>query len=255
MTIQKLFDLSGKTAMISGAGSGIGLAMTTALGLAGARVLLVGRTESKLESAVAGLKKMGVDASFFACDLGRPGKAIDCARKALALFHRIDILVNAAGINLRQPFAKVTPKTWRQQTSLLLEAPFFLTQGLAPRMAENSWGRIINIASLQSCRAFADSAPYGAAKGGLVQLTRATALELSPMGITCNAVGPGFFNTPLTRPVFDDAGLARMHAERTCIGRNGQFEDLYGVTVFLAGDASAYITGQLIMVDGGYTAR
>jgi gluconate 5-dehydrogenase len=122
-------------------------------------------------------------------------------------------------------------------------------------MAARGWGRILNIASLQSYRAFANSAPYGAGKGGVVQLTRAIAQEWGTKGITCNAIGPGFFPTALTAPVFADGALAQRHADNTCLGRNGRLDDLHGVTVFLASDASAYITGQTLMIDGGYTAR
>ena len=150
---------------------------------------------------------------------------------------------------------EVSPTNWATQINLHLSAPFFLTQALAPGMARRGWGRIINIASLQSFRAFADSAPYGAGKGGVVQLTRAIAQEWSGRGVTCNAVGPGFFPTALTRPVFDNPELAGRNAAQTCIGRNGTLEDLYGCTVFLASEASAYITGQVIMIDGGFTAR
>jgi NAD(P)-dependent dehydrogenase (short-subunit alcohol dehydrogenase family) len=138
---------------------------------------------------------------------------------------------------------------------LHLGAPFFLTQALAPAMAARSWGRILNIASLQSSRAFAHSAPYGAAKGGVVQLTRAIAQEWSGRGVNCNAIGPGFFPTALTAPVFGNAAAAQRNADQTCIGRNGELRDLHGATVFLASDASAYITGQTLMVDGGYTAK
>ena len=122
-------------------------------------------------------------------------------------------------------------------------------------MATRGWGRVLNVASLQSYRAFPHSAPYGAGKGGVVQLTRAIAQAWSAQGITCNAIGPGFFPTALTAAVFDDAELAQRHAAQTCAGRNGRLEDLHGATVFLASDASAYITGQTLMVDGGYTAR
>ena len=167
----------------------------------------------------------------------------------------VDILVNAAGINLRQPFGEVTPQAWQAQLALHLSAPFFLTQTLAPGMAARGWGRIINIASLQSYRAFDNGAPYGAGKGGIVQLTRAIAQAWGRQGITCNAIGPGFFPTALTAPVFADAALSERHAQQTCLGRNGALEDLQGVTVFLASHASAYITGQTLMVDGGYTAR
>jgi NAD(P)-dependent dehydrogenase (short-subunit alcohol dehydrogenase family) len=122
-------------------------------------------------------------------------------------------------------------------------------------MRARGWGRILNIASLQSLRAFADSAPYGAGKGGVLQLTRAIAQAWSPYGITCNAIGPGFFPTALTAAVFADAALAQRHAAQTCIGRNGALADLHGATVFLCSNASAYVTGQTLMVDGGYTAK
>jgi gluconate 5-dehydrogenase len=122
-------------------------------------------------------------------------------------------------------------------------------------MAERGWGRIVNIASLQSARAFANSAPYGAAKGGIVQLTRAIAEEWSPRGITCNAVAPGFFPTDLTAPLFSDPQRSAELAARTMIGRNGRMEDLYGAAVFLASGASGYITGQTLFVDGGFSAK
>jgi gluconate 5-dehydrogenase len=122
-------------------------------------------------------------------------------------------------------------------------------------MAERRWGRIINIASLQSYRAFANSAPYGAGKGGVVQLTRAIAEEWSRHGVTCNAIAPGFFPTPLTAPVFADKERAARNAAQTAIGRNGELDDLTGATVLLASDASAYVTGQTLAVDGGFTAR
>jgi gluconate 5-dehydrogenase len=122
-------------------------------------------------------------------------------------------------------------------------------------MAERGWGRIINIASLQSYRAFANSAPYGAGKGGVVQLTRAIAQEWSAHGITCNAIGPGFFPTPLTAAVMADPVLSAKNAAQTCMGRNGELADIHGITVFFASEASAYITGQTLMVDGGFTAK
>jgi gluconate 5-dehydrogenase len=176
------------------------------------------------------------------------------AANALAL-GPVDILVNAAGVNLREPFVQVTSETWQTQINLHLSAPFFLTQALAPSMAKRGWGRVINIASLQSYRAFGNSAPYGAGKGGVVQLTRAIAQEWSSKGINCNAVGPGFFPTALTAPVFGNAQAAQKNADQTCIGRNGDLSDLYGLTVFLASDASSYITGQTIMIDGGFSAK
>ena len=252
--VDQLFSLHGRRAVVTGGSSGIGLAMATALGRAGAAVLLVARREAELAVAAAGLRAQGMAADHLALDLGNTASQPAAGAAILRRAGQADILVNAAGINLRQPFAEVTPEAWNQQLALHLGAPFFLTQALAPAMAARGWGRILNIASLQSSRAFANSAPYGAGKGGLVQLTRAIAQAWSGQGITCNALGPGYFHTALTAPVFADPALAALHAARTAVGRNGRLDDLYGATVFLASDASAYVTGQTLMVDGGYTA-
>lgn len=255
MSASALFDLSGRTAMVTGGNSGIGQAMALALGRAGARVLLVARRQDALDAAAQTLSQAGVDTQVLAADLAKPSGLAHVAAQAQALAGQVDILVNAAGVNLREPFEAVTPQSWQQQLDLHLSAPFFLTQALAPAMAERRWGRILNIASLQSYRAFANSAPYGAGKGGVVQLTRAIAQRWSAQGITCNAIGPGFFETPLTQAVFADPALAHSHAAATCVGRNGELTDLHGPTVFLCSDAGAYVTGQTLMVDGGYTAR
>ena len=249
--VAALFDLRGKRALVTGGNSGIGAAMARALGLAGAHVVLVARREAELQAAAQQLRGEGTEADTLSADLAD----VAALRAAAQSAGTIDILVNAAGINLRQPFSEVTPEAWQTQLALHLGAPFFLTQALAPGMAARGWGRIVNIASLQSWRAFPNSAPYGAGKGGIVQLTRAIAQEWGPEGITCNAIGPGFFPTALTAPVFADPALADKHAAQTCIGRNGELADLPGVTVFLASNASNYITGQTLMVDGGYTAK
>ncbi|MBP0620206.1 (S)-sulfopropanediol 2-dehydrogenase HpsO [Cupriavidus consociatus] len=248
-------DLSGRQALVTGGSSGIGEAIASALGSAGARVVLASRRQAQLDAAAGKLDAMGIAVDTMACDVADLD-AIPAAVSALQRRHgQVDILVNAAGMNLRESFADVTPASWRLQLDTHLGAPFFLTQALAPAMQQRGWGRILNIASLQSYRAFANSAPYGAAKGGVVQLTRAIAEQWSPHGITCNAIGPGFFPTALTGPVFADVALARHHADRTCIGRNGELSDLHGLAAFLASDMAAYITGQTFMVDGGYTAR
>ena len=228
--------------------------MARALGLAGARVTLVARRSEPLAAAVKGLQADGIDAACESCDLTDVAALKAVAANAAARAP-VDVLINAAGVNLREPFLQVSAQSWDEQLAIHLKAPFFLTQALAPAMAARKWGRIINIASLQSERAFANSAPYGAGKGGILQLTRAIAQEWSPRGITCNAIGPGFFPTGLTAPVFNNPELAARNAAQTAIGRNGQLEDLYGVTIFLASDASSYITGQTLYVDGGFSAK
>lgn len=248
------FSLEGRRAVITGGNSGIGLAMATALGKAGASVWLVARRMAQLTDAAAHLRQQGITAYILPMELGQAEALPEAGRTIAAKVGHADILVNAGGVNLRQPFQQVTPEAWQLQQALHLAAPFFLTQALAPSMAARGYGRIINIASLQSTRAFANGAPYGAAKGGVVQLTRAIAQEWSGKGVTCNAIGPGFFPTELTAPVFANAELVAYHAGRTAMGRNGELADLHGATVFLASPASSYITGQTLMVDGGYTA-
>lgn len=250
-----MFDLSGRCAMVTGGNSGIGQAMAKALGEAGARVLLVARRQAELDACATAMRHGGLDVQTLAADLSALNTLADLSHRAQALLGSVDILVNAAGVNLREPFEAVSPQSWQAQLDLHVGAPFFLTQALAPAMATRGWGRILNIASLQSYRAFGNSAPYGAAKGGIVQLTRAIAQRWSAEGVTCNAIGPGFFSTPLTASVFADQYVADTHAEKTCVGRNGALSDLHGPTVFLCSDAAAYITGQVLMVDGGYTAR
>ncbi|WP_137126984.1 SDR family NAD(P)-dependent oxidoreductase [Roseomonas sp. HF4] len=250
-----LFSLDGRVALVTGANSGIGLAIARALGLAGARLVLCARREAELGEAAGALRAEGIAAETAPADLARPDAATLVAARLGELGVSPDILVNAAGVNLRQPFAEVTAEAFDLHMALHLRAPFLLVQALAPAMAARGRGRVINIGSLQSFRAFPDSAPYGAGKGGVVQLTRAVAEAWSPRGVTCNAIAPGFFPTPLTAPVFADAGRAARLAAQTCIGRNGALEDLHGAAVFLASDASAYVTGQVLAVDGGFLAK
>lgn len=251
-TLDHLFSLRCRAALITGGSSGIGLALAEALGRQGAHVVLVARRPAALESAAAHLQALGIATTTIAADLGLAEGPDQIAN---TLDQPIDILVNAAGINLREPFDTVSVEAFDRHMAIHLRAPFCLVQRLAPAMAERGFGRIIMIASLQSLRAFPNSAPYGAAKGGVVQLTRAIAERWSPHGITCNAIAPGFFPTPLTEAVFQDPVLASKHAAQTAIGRNGELSDIHGPAIFLASDASGYVTGQTLFVDGGYTAK
>ena len=253
--LTQLFDLTGRTALVTGGNSGIGLALARALGLAGANLVLVARRHAELEKAKEQLRSDGCAASIFACDLETPDGPARAAAAASQLAPAIDILINAAGFNLRRPFQDVSTEDFDRHLIIHLRAPFRLTQLLAPAMAQRHWGRIINIASMQSQRAFPDSAPYGAAKGGIVQLTRAIAEQWSKHGIMCNAIGPGFFPTELTAPVFADPTRAARNAAQTAIGRNGELSDLYGAAVFLCSEASGYVTGQTLFVDGGFSAK
>lgn len=252
--IARLFDLRGRVALVTGGNSGIGKAVGWALGAAGAKVLLVARRIDALATAVTEFQRDGVVAAALPCDLLDRDAVERAVGDAALPFGVPDILVNASGVNLRRPFPQVSDADWDETLALNLTAPFLLTRALAPAMRDRGFGRIINIASLQSVRAFADSSPYGASKGGLMQLTRATAEYWSRYGVTCNAIAPGLFPTALTAPVFSDTQRTAHLAERTMAKRNGELADLHGTAVFLASEASAYITGQTIFVDGGFTA-
>ncbi|MCX8505263.1 MAG: SDR family NAD(P)-dependent oxidoreductase, partial [Alphaproteobacteria bacterium] len=215
MNITNLFSVKNRTALVTGGNSGLGEAMATALGLAGAQLVLVGRDVKKLEQVEQRLTPQNIKVKTIAANLAKLETIAGVAEQAENAFGAIDIIINAAGVNLRESFVTVSPATWQEQTNIHLGAPFFLTQAIAPHMKQRGFGRIINIASLQSMRAFPNSAPYGAGKGGIVQLTRAIAEEWSRYGINCNAIGPGFFSTPLTAPVFGNPELVQKHAAQT----------------------------------------
>ena len=253
---EDLFALGGKHALVTGGGSGIGLAIAEALALAGARLTLVGRRAALLEDAAARIAAdAGVAVAACPCDLAEV-EALDGHAAALASAHGDpDILVNAAGWRIREPAADIEPATWRATLDTNLSAPFFLARALAPAMCKRGWGRILNIASLQSRLAFFGGIAYGASKGGVAQLTRAMAAEWSAHGVNANAIAPGFFPTTMTAPLFNDEDTAAALAARTAIGRNGRLDDLRGAAIFLCAPASDYITGQLLYVDGGFTAR
>lgn len=251
----ELFKLDGKVALITGATSGIGSRQAIALSNAGAKVILLGRREKRLKSLCEELQADGKEADYIVADLGDESTWDRVVAESLCLHGQVDILCNTAGVNLRQSAEAVTLESWDKTLKLNLKAPFFLGQKLVPNMRERGWGRIINVASLQSERAFANGIAYGASKGGVAQLTRAMAEAWSSQGINCNAIAPGFFPTELTQPVFDEPELADKLAQQTAIGRNGELSDLDGTCIFLASPASNYITGQVIYIDGGFTAK
>ena len=254
MNLAELFSLKGRVVLVTGASAGIGKAIARAYSEAGASVLLVARRAAELESARREIGSGGGKAACIACDLTDRGALADCAARAPSFFGAPDVLVSAAGVNIRKPMLEITAADWDASLKLNLDAPFFLAQRLAPAMIEKRWGRIINIASLQSVRAFGNSGPYGASKGGVMQLTRAQAEAWSKHGVNTNAIAPGFFATPLTAAVANDPARWNKMAASTFIGRNGELDDLRGTAIFLASRASDYVTGQTIFVDGGFSA-
>lgn len=247
-----LFDLSGKVACITGASAGLGQMAATTLAGAGARVVGVARREDALKQWA---ESIGKNAGYVCHDLMDRNGLPELAEAIKSVHGAPDILVHAAGVNTRQAADNVTQQGWDDTLWLNLTVPFYLSQQLVPDMKAKGWGRIINFASLQTTRAFPAGIAYGASKGGIGQLTRAMAEAWSADGINANAIGPGFFPTELTAPVFGDPDRAAANASQTCIGRNGELSDIQGPILFLSSDASAFVTGQILMVDGGFTAK
>ena len=253
--VHEIFSLAGRTALVTGASSGVGRAIARALAGGGASVVLTARRKEQLSAAVDDIVRSNGRAAALPCDLIDRRQIDVLAVEAARPFGPPDILVNAAGINLRQHADDVTADGWDRTRALNLDAPFFLAQRLVGAMRRRGWGRIINVASLQSVRAFENGIAYGATKGGLMQLTRAMAEAWSRHGTTCNAIAPGFFRTELTEPLFRDSAIVERLAAQTMIGRVGRVDDLFGTAVFLASPASDYVTGQTIFIDGGWSAR
>ena len=241
--------------MVTGASSGIGRAMADALADAGAAVVLVARREDALTSVVSEIRERDGEAVAVSADLSVRETLADVALSCRRAIAPVTIVINAAGINLREPVDEITQESWDRTIDLNLAVPFFFTREFIGDMRAQEYGRVINIASLQSSRAFANGLAYGASKGGVCQLTRAMAEAWSRDGVMCNAIAPGFFPTALTESLFADQELEKQLAERTAVGRNGRLEDLRGITVFFASPASNYITGQTLYIDGGFTAR
>ena len=247
-----LFDLTGRVACITGASSGLGRRGALTLAGAGAKIVGVARRPEALSSLK---EEIGDAAETVTADIAERDRLDTLCEAIRAPFGPPDIIIHAAGINTREPASDVTPEGWDKTLALNLSAPFFLSQALVPAMIKKGWGRIVNFASLQTTRAFPGGIAYGATKGAIGQLTRAMAEAWSKDGVTANAIGPGFFPTELTEAVFSDSARAERNAAQTCIGRNGRLEDMDGPLLFLCSDASAYVTGQVLMVDGGFTAK
>ncbi len=252
--LRSLFSLEERVAVVTGGSSGIGRAMGTALARAGARVVLIARGEAALRETTAAVRAAGGEAEWVSADLADRADVARGADLASVPFGPPEILVNCAGLNLRPPLDELTPAGWDQLMAVNLTAPFLLGQRFGPGMAARGWGRIINVTSQQSLRAFGHSGGYGAAKGGLAALTRSQSEAWASRGVCCNAICPGFVVTPLTAPVASDPERLLALAARTMIGRNGEPADFEGAAVFLASPASGYVTGQTLFVDGGFAA-
>ena len=246
----ELFDLTGRVAVVTGGSSGIGRSLGEALAACGARIVYVARRADRVREAADAIGGAAVVA-----DVAERERAREIADEVARPFGWPDIVVNAAGLNVRARAEEVTPGNWDTVMAIQLAAPLFFTQPFVPAMREKGWGRVVNIGSLSTARALPSTTAYATAKSGIAGLTRAMAMDWAPWGITANVLCPGYFETELTAPVVADTARWQALADSTMIGRNGRLEDLHGACIFLASEASAYVTGQTLFVDGGFTAR
>ena len=248
------FDLGGKTALVTGGGSGLGFAMARGLAEAGARVVINGRGAAKLDAAASLLKSDGLLVETALFDVTDSAAVNAGIADVVARFGSVDILVNNAGVQHRAPIEEFSDADWRRVLSTNLDAPFFLARAVIPGMKARKSGKIINIGSLMSSLARPTTVPYQASKGGIAMLTRGLAVELAPHGIQCNAIAPGFFATELNSALMSNPEFSAWVTKRTPAGRWAKPEELAGAAVFLASSAANFVTGQVLYVDGGFTA-
>jgi gluconate 5-dehydrogenase len=253
--VQKMFDLTGRIALVTGSSRGIGHAYAEALVEAGAETIINGRHEAELEAARTKLAAGGgkVHARVFdVSDREAVNRAIEAIETDIG---PIDILFNNAGIQRRAPLADYDPDTWRELMAINLDSVFYVGQAVGRRMVERKRGKIVNTCSLNSEIARPTIAPYATSKGGVKMLTKAMCVEWASHGIQVNGIGPGFFKTELNKPLYTDPDFDSWLKRRAPAGRWGEVDELKGVAVFLASDASNYVNGQIIYVDGGFLSE
>jgi len=250
----KLFDLNGKTALVTGSSRGLGLVFARGLAQAGATVVLSGRSGKTLQQAVAGLKGEGLDATGYSFDVVNRQQVTEQVGRIERDIGPIDILVNSAGIQKRAPILDTEEAVWREVLDVNLTGVFLTSQVIAKGMVERRQGKIINICSMMSEVGRSTIAPYTAAKGGVKMLTRAMAVEWAKYNVQVNGLGPGYFATEMNKALIQDPEFDRWIRQRTPAGRWGKPEELIGAVVFLASRASDFVTGQILYVDGGILA-
>jgi gluconate 5-dehydrogenase len=246
-----LFDLTGRTALVTGSSQGLGFALARGLAEAGAAVVLNGRDETKLAAAAETLRVEGARVTTAAFDVTNGAASTDAVTKIETEFAPIDILINNAGIQRRAPLAEMTEEQWRAVIDTNLTSAFLVSRAVAPRMIARGAGKIINICSVMTEVSRPTIGNYAAAKGGLKMLTRAMAVEWAKHGLQCNGIAPGYFVTELNKPLIENVEFNNWICGRTPAGRWGEPHELAGAAIFLASRASDFVNGQILTVDGG----
>lgn len=254
MDTLSLFNLKGKTVLISGSGSGIGFALAEGLAGAGAKIILNGRNESKLDDAEKKLLKSGAEVSKLVFDVTRSDEVKTAIKNYENNEGPIDILINNAGINLRKPFENFEEKEWKNILDININGAMIVSQAVASFMIDRKAGKIINICSMQSELGRPTIVPYAVSKGAIKMLTKGLCAEWAKYNIQVNGIGPGYFETELTQPLQDDPKFDEWFRNRTPAGRWGKPSELIGAAVFLASDAANYVNGHILYVDGGLLA-
>jgi gluconate 5-dehydrogenase len=249
-----LFDLTGRIALVTGSSRGLGRVLARGLGQAGARVVLNGRRDETLREARASLASEGIAAETACFDVTDPDAVEGGVARIEERIGAIDVLVNNAGINLRGSFTDLTEDTWRDVLAVNLDGIFHVCRTVGKGMVARRRGKVINICSLLSEAARPGVSPYAASKGAVKMLTRALAVEWAPHNVQVNGIGPGYFVTEMTKGLREDPERDKWVRERTPAGRWGRPQELVGAAVFLASEASSFVTGQIVYVDGGWLA-
>lgn len=252
----KQFDLSRRTAIITGGSKGLGLAMAAGLASAGANVMLVNRNTDEGKAAALGISNTyGTQAISFSADITQEAQTVAMAKAAIEAFGQIDILVNSAGINIRGAIDTVSPEDFKKVMDINVNGTWLCCRAVTPHMKQRQRGSIINLASTLGLVGLANRTPYTASKGAVVQMTRALALELAPYHINVNAICPGPFLTEMNLPIAGTEEAKKFIVGATALGRWGELREIQGAAIFLASDAATYMVGSMLTVDGGWTAK